>query len=143
MGIWQNLMNKFRSIETKSNLIDTKDVFLLTTYVVSSYDDGSHDGPETVRLLYYAKKDNNTYYELFSGMEIKPFDVQHPIECFDKAFMKKAEPLAKYLRNPTDSLMQASELMEFLTILNTQEILKSRAKLKQNPKSKSRIKQRK
>lgn len=140
MSFLENFMNKFRSSENKSNLIDTKDVFLLTTYVVSSYDDGSHDGPKMVKVLFYATKGENAYYELFSGMEIKPFDVEHPIECFDKAFMKKAEPLAKYLRNPNDSMMKASELMEFLTLLNTQEILKARTKLKQNPKTKSRTK---
>ena len=42
--------------------------------------------------------------------------------------MKKAEPLSKYLRNPENSMMKASELMEFLTLLNTQEILKAKSK---------------
>ena len=138
MSFWENLMNKFRSGEDKSNLIDTKDVFLLTTYVVSSYDDGSHNGPKMVKVLFYAKKGENAYYELFSGMEIEPFDVEHPIECFDKAFMKKAEPLSKYLRNPENSIMKASELMEFLTILNTQEILKAKSKQEKNIRNKRR-----
>jgi len=138
MSFWENLMNKFRSGEDKSNLIDTKDVFLLTTYVVSSYDDGSHDGPKMVKVLFYAKKGENAYYELFSGMEIEPFDVEHPIDCFDKAFMKKAEPLSKYLRNPENSMMKASELMEFLTILNTQEILKAKSKQEKNTRNKRR-----
>jgi len=138
MSFWENLMNKFRSGEDKSNLIDTKDVFLLTTYVVSSYDDGSHDGPKMVKVLFYAKKGENAYYELFSGMEIEPFDVEHPIDCFDKAFMKKAEPLSKYLRNPENSMMKASELMEFLTLLNTQEILKAKSKQEKNIRNKRR-----
>ena len=138
MSFWENLMNKFWSGEDKSNLIDTKDVFLLTTYVVSSYDDGSHDGPKMVKVLFYAKKGENAYYELFSGMEIEPFDVEHPIDCFDKAFMKKAEPLSKYLRNPENSMMKASELMEFLTLLNTQEILKAKSKQEKNIRNKRR-----
>lgn len=138
MSFLENLMNKFRSGEDKSNLIDTKDVFLLTTYVVSSYDDGSHDGPKMVKVLFYAKKGENAYYELFSGMEIEPFDVEHPIDCFDKAFMKKAEPLSKYLRNPENSMMKASELMEFLTLLNTQEILKAKSKQEKNTRNKRR-----
>ena len=138
MSFWENLMNKFRSGEDKSNLIDTKDVFLLTTYVVSSYDDGSHNGPKMVKVLFYAKKGENAYYELFSGMEIEPFDVEHPIDCFDKAFMKKAEPLSKYLRNPENSIMKASELMEFLTLLNTQEILKAKSKQEKNTRNKQR-----
>ena len=138
MSFWENLMNKFRSGEDKSNLIDTKDVFLLTTYVVSSYDDGSHNGPKMVKVLFYAKKGENAYYELFSGMEIEPFDVEHPIDCFDKAFMKKAEPLSKYLRNPENSIMKASELMEFLTLLNTQEILKAKSKQEKNTRNKRR-----
>ena len=138
MSFWENLMNKFRSGEDKSNLIDTKDVFLLTTYVVSSYDDGSHNGPKMVKVLFYAKKGENAYYELFSGMEIEPFDVEHPIDCFDKAFMKKAEPLSKYLRKPKNSMMKASELMEFLTLLNTQEILKAKSKQEKNIRNKRR-----
>ena len=138
MSFWQNLMNKFRSSKDKSNLIDTRNVFLLTTYLVSSYDDGSHDGPKMVKVLFYAKKSENAYYELFSGMEIKPFDVEHPIECFDKAFMKKAEPLANYLSNPSDYMMKASELMEFLTLLNTREILKAKNKQEKNTRNKQR-----
>ena len=138
MSFWQNLMNKFWSSEDKSNLIDTRNVFLLTTYVVSSYDDGSHDGPKMVKVLFYATKGENAYYELFSGMKIEPFDVEHPIECFDKAFMKKAEPLSKYLRNPSDYMMKASELMEFLTILNTQETLKSKSKQEKSTRNKRR-----
>ena len=138
MSFWQNLMNKFRSVEDKSNLIDTRNVFLLTTYVVSSYDDGSHDGPKMVKVLFYATKGENAYYELFSGMKIEPFDVEHPIECFDKAFMKKAEPLSKYLSNPSDYMMKASELMEFLTILNTQETLKAKSKQEKNTRNKRR-----
>ena len=138
MNFLQNLMNKFRSSENNTNLIDTKNVFLLTTHLVSSYDDGSHDGPKMVQVLFLTTKGEDAYYEVFSGMKIEPYDMQHPIECFDKAYMKKAEPLSKYLRNPEDSLMQASELMEFLTILNTQEILKARCKQEKSTKNKRR-----
>ena len=99
-----------------------KDIFLLTTEIISSYDDGSGLGPRIITEYYLATKKDEDFYELFSKVKIEKEEDTHSEEfcCknFNTPYITQVEPLTDYVRNP-DKKLTADLLFGFITEANT------------------------
>lgn len=101
-------------------LYDPKEIYLLTTEIISDCDNGSGAGPTCITQYFLATKENEKFYELFSKVEIKYADTSTPgFTCgtFNTPMIEKVEELKKYAVNPNKQLT-VEELFYFLNMLN-------------------------
>ena len=106
MFFWKNNQNNKRDNLKKYN---PKEIYLLTTDIISSY--GTGDGPMCFTQCYLATKENKKFYELFSRVEIT-YEGR-----FDIPFIKKVEKFEKYVKDPNIKLT-AEELFYFINRTN-------------------------
>ena len=108
------------------------EVYVLTTEIISSHDDGSGWGPQCVTLYYLGTKKGGIYYELFSGKKLTEEKDTHLKDCVSKEFnvpyITKVEMLTKYLRDQTMKTIKLELLFDFITDMNVTEIIKDRNK---------------
>lgn len=99
-----------------------KDIFLLTTEIISSYNDGSGLGPRIITEYYLATKKDEDFYELFSKVKIEKEEDTHSqgfcCRNFDTPYIVKVEPLTDYVKDP-DKKLTADLLFGFITEANT------------------------
>lgn len=108
------------------------EVYVLTTEIISSHDDGSGWGPQCVTLYYLGTKKGGIYYELFSGKKLAEEKDTHLKDCVSKEFnvpyITKVEMLTKYLRDQTMKTIKLNLLFDFITDMNVIKIIESRSK---------------
>lgn len=113
--------NKNKENRQEPKLYNPKQIYLLTTEIVSNCDDGSGAGPRSITQYYLATKEEEKFYELFSKVEIKYADNSTPgftFGNFNTPMIKKVEKFEKYVANPNAKLT-AKDLFYFLTMVNT------------------------
>lgn len=117
--------NKNKEERQDLKLYDPKQIYVLTTDIVSAYNDGSGAGPRCIVQYYLATKEEEKFYELFSKVEIKYVDNFTPgftFKSFSTPMIKKVEKLEEYVKDPNIK-MTAKELFYFITEKNTDEII--------------------
>jgi len=111
---------------TINSIVKVDDIHVITSQIISSYNDGSGGGPYCVTMYFLAKHIDNEYYELFSGKKLEqekePKD-GFSSQNFDTPYVKKAEPLKKYLRNQNKTTIDIQSLFDFITIMNVDKKL--------------------
>ena len=88
--------NKNKEERQDLKLYDSKQIYLLTTEIVSNCNDGSGVGPRSIIQYYLATKEEEKFYELFSKVEIKYADNSTPgftFGSFNTPMIKKVENL--------------------------------------------------
>ena len=83
--------------------VKVADVQVVTSMIISSHNDGTGGGPMCVTMYFLAKCEGGEYYELFSGKKLEKENQPEDgflSQTFDTPYVKKAEPLTKYLENP-------------------------------------------
>jgi len=106
-------------------LYNPKETYLLTTHIISDYNDESGAGPISVTQYFLATKKEGKFYELFSKVEIKYEDnsiSDFIFKSFNEPIIKKAEKLEKYVKDP-DTNLTAEELFHFITMKNANKII--------------------
>ena len=98
-----------------SKLYETERIYLLTTEVISDYNDGSGAGPiASIQQYYLATKEQDKYYELFSKVELteeKKFNIPHIV---------KVGRITEYVK---DEMLTSEELFEFVLKRNMELML--------------------
>ena len=129
MGIFKK--NKKERKVKENEIVRCDDVYVLTTEVVSNYNDGSDSGPQFVTLYYLGTKKEDQYYELFSGRKLRK-EEDSKSECcvckaFNKQYITKVEPLKEYLNNKERETIGLELLFDFITDMNVTEIVSQRS----------------
>ena len=110
-----------------STLVNVKDVYVATTTITSSYNDGSGMGPRCVTWYFLIKLENNEYHELFSGKKIERNENTHnedvSVAHFDTPYIEKTEPLTKFLRDKSKKEMEIQLLFDFITNMNVMNFM--------------------
>lgn len=105
---------------------DPKNLYLLTTEIISNYNDGSGLGPRYITEKYLATKKCGNFYELFSRVKIEKEEDTHDKGCccknFNEPYIVKVEPLTDYVRDPNKKL-SLDLLFAFITEVNTENRL--------------------
>lgn len=112
--------NKNKKSRQDLKLYNPKQIYVLTTEIVSNCDDGSGAGTRSITQYYLATKEEEKFYELFSKVEIKYADNSTPgftFGSFNTPMIKKVEKFKEYVTNPNAKLT-AEDLFYFLTMLN-------------------------
>ena len=121
MGIF----SKRKSTETAT--LNVEEVNIATTFIISSYNDGSGAGPRCVKWYFLVREVNGKYHEIFSNKQIeKEEDTHHngfTSQSFDTPYIQKLEPLTQYLRNPKKKVIELQLLFDFILNMNVQEQL--------------------
>ncbi len=101
--------------------VKVADVYVITSMIISSYNDGTGCGHMFVTMYFLARREDGEYYELFSGKKIekdnRPKD-GFLVQNFDTPYVKKAEPLKVYLKHPNKSTIDIQCLFDFITNMN-------------------------
>ena len=101
--------------------VKVADVYVVTSEIISSYDDKTGGGPRCVTMYYLARCEYGEYYELFSGKKLEK-EKQPKNDflslTFDTPYVKKAKPLIEYLRNPNKVTIDIQALFDFITQMN-------------------------
>ena len=99
---------------------DPKEIYVITTEIISECNDASGGGPRCTTQYYLATKEDGRFYELFSKVEIKYADNSTPgFTCmtFNISIIKEVEDFKDYVVNK-NTKMTDEELFYFLNMLN-------------------------
>ena len=92
------------------------EIFVTTSMITSSYNDGTGCGPMCVTAYFLAKCKDGEYYELFSGKKLeeekKPKNGFVSMQ-FDTPYVRKTEPFKNYLRNSNMVTIDIKSLFDF------------------------------
>ena len=106
----------------KRKSVNVKNVYVATTTITSSYNDGNGCGPRCVTWYFLVKLKHDKYYELFAGKHLEKEEDTHEngmiYAHFDTPYIEKVEPLAKYLTNSFKKKMSIQLLFDFITDMN-------------------------
>jgi len=100
--------------ETKEMEYDPKEIYVLSTIVISDFDYGMGACRRRLKKYYLAQKKDDCYYELFSKVRVD----QGPIKHWNAPYVKKAELLEVYIKE-VDFKLSAEFLFLFITKMNT------------------------
>lgn len=107
--------------ESTDTMVKVADVFVTTSMIISSHNDGTGCGPMCVTMYFLAKCEDGEWHELFSGKkqetEKQPQD-GFLSQTFDTPYVQKSEPLIKYMRNPNKDTIDLQSLFDFITNMN-------------------------
>ena len=99
--------------------LNVADVYVVTSMIISSHNDGIGHVHRSVTMYFLAKCEDDEYYELFSGKKLEkekqPKD-GFLSKTFDIPYIKKIDPLNKYLRKKATIDMQS--LFDFIVQMN-------------------------
>lgn len=113
---------KRKSSTNSSMLVNVKDVYVATTTITSSHDDGTGCGPRCVAWYFLVRLENNKYYELFAGKQLEREEDTHKdgvvFTNFDTPYIKKVEPLTEYLKDNSKKEITIQLLFDFITNMN-------------------------
>lgn len=111
---------KKRKGTIKSN-IKVADVQLVTSIIISNYNDGTGLGPRCVIMYFLTSCEDGEYYELFSGIKLKKKEQPENgilFQNFNTPYIEEVEPLTKYLKNPNKVVIDTQSLFDFITYMN-------------------------
>ena len=115
------LKRKRKSLSPSNSIVKVDDIHVVTCQIISSHNDGRGGGPYCVTMCFLAKYIEHEYFELFSGKELES-EIQPKdgviSKSFDTPYVKKVEPLRKYLRNQNKTTIDMHSLFDFITNLN-------------------------
>lgn len=122
---------KARNIrKNEAHVIMCNDVYVLTTEIVSNYNDGNSFGPQIVTLYYLGIKAEDEYYDLFSGVKLEKEECTkskcYIVKTFNKPYITKVEPLKEYLNDKKKETIELELLFDFITDMNVTEIVSQR-----------------
>ena len=107
---------------TINSKVKVDDIYVINSLIISSYDDGTDDGPYTVTMYFLAKCINNEYYELFSGKKLeKEFQNDSSTKSLDTPYVLKAESLKNYLKDENTNKIDIQSLFDFITLFNVEK----------------------
>ena len=107
---------------TINSKVKVDDIYVISSLIISSYDDGTDDGPYTVTMYFLAKCINNEYYELFSGTKLeKESQNDSSPQSLDTPYVLKAEPLKNYLTDENTNKIDIQSLFDFITRFNVEK----------------------
>jgi len=113
---------KRKASTNPSTLVNVEDVYVATTTITSSHNDGTDCGPRCVTWYFLVKLENNEYHELFAGKKIEKEEDTHKddmvVASFDTPYIEKIEPLTEYLRDKSEKKMNIQLLFDFITNMN-------------------------
>ena len=113
---------KRKTSTNPSTLVNVEDVYVATTTITSSHNDGTGGGPRCVTWYFLVKLENNEYHELFAGKKLEKEEDTHKndmvVASFDTPYIKKVEPLTEYLRDKSEKKMNIQLLFDFITNMN-------------------------
>ena len=101
--------------KTTDTKINVEDVYVITARVISSHKDETDCIPRDVNMLFLAKYEDEEYYELFSGKKFKKEERTKSgfvVRTFDTPYVKKAEPLTKYLKDKSKKEFDIRQLFD-------------------------------
>lgn len=100
-------------------IFDINDIYVLTTSIVSSYNDGNGNGPIYITKKYLAEKEDENFYELFSGVKFSNST------SFDVPKIEKVEHLTDFvILKGTYTKLSAKVLFYLITQWNTGDEVK-------------------
>lgn len=113
---------KRKDSKPPSTLVNVEDVYVVTTTITSSYNDGTGCGPRCVKWYFLAKLENNEYFELFAGKKL-----EKDLVCvkFDTPYIEKVEPLTEYLCVNHKKHINIQLLFDFITNMNVKNSLQT------------------
>jgi hypothetical protein len=107
---------------TKNPVVNVDEIYVATTSIISSYDDGSGWGPRAVDWYFLVTFRNEQYYELFSNKKLKmKKDTDEDdvvVLSFDEPYIKNVESLKEYLRDKLTENLEVEILFDFITNMN-------------------------
>lgn len=101
--------------------VKVAEVYVVTSRIISSHNNETGGGPMCATMYFLAKYEDREYYELFSGKKLekeKQPEDGYLSQTFNTPYVKKAEPLTKYLRNPNEVTIDIQSLFDFITNMN-------------------------
>lgn len=119
MGFW-NKTPRGR----KTSSFKTDEVYIATTTIVSSHDDGSGVGPICVEVYLLVYEVENQYYDIFADKKIEKVVVDN-YSNFNTPYISKVEPLKKYLKKPNKKSIELQLLFDFILNMNVLGKLKA------------------
>jgi hypothetical protein len=110
---------------TKNPVVNVDEIYVATTSIISSYDDGSGWGPRAVDWYFLVTFRNEQYYELFSNKKLKmKKDTDEDdvvVLSFDEPYIKNVEPLKEHLDTPY-IIKNVESLKEYLRDKSTENL---------------------
>ena len=106
------------TIETN---VKVSDIYVVTSMIISSHNNGTGAGPRCVTMYFLAKCENGNYYELFSRKKlVMKNQPEYGVwsRTFDTPYVEKTEPLTKYLINQKKEMIYIQSLFDFITQMN-------------------------
>ena len=119
-----NIFNRKKRKKEKREYVELyspKEIYLLTTQIISKCDVGSGVGPICFTQKYLATKKDGKFYEFFSKVEIKYEDHSTPgfsFGEFNVPMIEEVEYLKDYANDP-NILLTGEQLFYFITEINT------------------------
>ena len=101
--------------------VKVSDIYVVTSMIISSHNDGTGAGPRCVTMYFLAKCENGKYYELFSRKKLEMKNQPEygvGFRTFDTPYVEKTEPLTKYLINQKKEMIDIQSLFDFITQMN-------------------------
>lgn len=118
---------KRKASTNPSMLVNVEDVYVATTTITSSHNDGTGCGPRCVTWYFLVKHENNEYHELFAGKKIEKEEDTHKddmvVANFDTPYIEKIRPLTEFLRDKSKKEMNIQLLFDFITNMNVLNFL--------------------
>lgn len=101
--------------------VKVNEVYVVTSKIISSYNDETGYGPMCVNMYFLAKCKDGEYYELFSGRKLE--NKKQPedgflLQTFDTPYVKESEPLSNYWKNSNQVTIDIQSLFDFITNMN-------------------------
>lgn len=114
--------------------VEVQQVKVLTTEVISNYNDGSGLGPRVLTIYFLARENNGKYYELFSGVLIESYEETGEVNFanFNTPYIKEVEPLTNYLRNPDKKMIEKHLLFGFILEMNIDENIRESSEIEED-----------
>lgn len=120
--VFKKTKSKAKKQENKSRvyytrLYEPERIYVLTTEVISDYDDGFGAGPmASIQQYYLATKEQDKFYELFSKVELTKE------KKFNIPYITKVESITKYVED-VEQMLTSEELFEFVVKRNMELML--------------------
>ena len=106
---------------TSNTNVNVDGIYVVTSMIFSSHCHKSNYGPICITMYFLAKLEDEEYYEFFSGKRLEKEKQQEDdllLQHLDTPYVKKAEPLTKYLKNPNTVTIDIQSLFDLITDIN-------------------------
>lgn len=128
------IFGKKKRLKDDTTKVEVQQVKVLTTEVISSFNDGSGLGPRVLTIYFLARENNGKYYELFSGVLIESYEKTGELTFanFNAPYIKEVEPLKKYLIKPNKKKIENHLLFGFILKMNIDETIRESSDIEED-----------